>query len=308
MRLIAIMAWLLFVVTPGNGGAACPALTETRAVTEACGSAGGNPDNWPLATQTFVARDYNTQRATDMWPETDPVVRLEYMPTGGFNGSGAWKVIPTPGPAGIEDNAGWNVGSGFPAIPAGVDTLVFYDKIYLSGRLLDAIATRQNGFWAHSNKTLDIFMRVSPSGGFDKATRQVIGLSSENGVPKFSHMKGGAGVRFIDDRVNVNPDLRQYRDQWIGVIHVFDRSGTFTYIDPDPSDGLAGTRLVLRRLSSTTIPGDGGEPYRYNPHGWTLEPGRPRYGYWKDICCIPFDAGKFIILDDQRVLNGWPVD
>jgi hypothetical protein len=276
-----------------------------------------NPDGYAAATTIFRSADYETP-GDDAPFEVVDVADLVHDASYGFDGTGAWRLIPHP--SGKEDPdeglAGWKW---WPeeGMPPGTMVLVVTYMLYVSDLFAEDVA-RQNFPMPNYgiNKIIDVHMFAEDLMSSAYETRQIVQMIGHRdpdrmlGLPAgaiyLAHVNGGAGGRYLTDMMNAPLDLAANRGQWLWIAHVFDaRPGverrTTTYYKRAGDAGV--TRSLVRTESIDWLTAG---TYEYTEHGWAGPPlyNSALWGYWGDLI-LPADPDRYVALDRLRSGDGW---
>lgn len=262
----------------------------------------------------YLERDYEIEDPDEVY--CDEVGELTYVPGGGFDGSNAWQ-MRLFGDVANEDHCGWPTQYLPPLEDGGTRSLFIGHMLWVSsgmvermeqdhvgGKMIDALmlfdeidpgTARQTSIWSYR----------LPDGGVDPQ----YGDTAATGVLP-TLVKGGAGDMFVRQVGEHVFDLRDYTDQWIWTLYVFDADQRYSALWIATQDGVftgAYDEPVMYRRADD--PADwmhqynDEEPYVYDNFGWE-DPGLV-WGYWDDLSGKPFTDDDFVRLDHLVVSSGW---
>lgn len=274
----------------------------------------GEPEEPPPGT-VYLERDYEVENPDEVY--CDDVGELHYVPGGGFDGSNAWE-MRLFGDTINEDHCGWPTQYLPSLADGGTRTLFIGHLLYVSsgmvermehdnvgGKMIDALMLHQSIDPGTARQT-SIWSNRVHEGGVDP---QYADTAAEGVLPTL--VKGGAGSMFVRQVGAQTFDLRDYADQWIWTLYLFDADERYSKLWIATQDGVftgAYDEPVMYRRADD--PADWihqydeiEDPYVYDGDGWQ-DPGLV-WGYWDNLLGKPLTDDDFVRLDHLVVSSGW---
>lgn len=274
-----------------------------------------NPDGYPTSGTTFYAPSFATEVASHV--VDDPaILDCVHGANFGLGGGGGWSfrpVLAATGPS--EDNAGIDRNGKFGAFHAQdqVPMFILSYPLFMSQSFIDLMVNEGIHFKAHDHRQF----RQDGSGVIDDGSESghsfsrwhhhfqfFTGLGIGDGI-YFSIQAGGAGRNYVD--VVGNVDFRDFADEWVQPIHVFDGPNGITKIFLKRA-GQPCVKILERDTSIVLTGGPDPDDFLvYKNHGFALGE-RTVFGYCDDFIGTPAGpiASREFRAGPPKFTNFWP--